>query len=114
MATKTKREITNPYVKYLVYAPIGAGKVLIERAKEIPGAVERMTADPRGRVSRTSERFAERGLELVTSIRSSSSTRSAVERAKSARSRVKAASTSVGKAVDAAKAATTSAMKKVG
>jgi hypothetical protein len=116
MATKTRTTTvtTNPYRKYFVYAPIGAGQLLVEKMRELPTAVSQIAVDPRGKVMKAYDGLAKRGEELVSSIRRSAPTQRAVEQARTARSRVKAATTSVGKAVDATAQATRSAAKKVG
>ena len=116
MATRTKaRQVTSsPYQRYFVYAPIGAGQLLVEKIRELPRAVSQVAVDPRGKVMEAYEDLAKRGEELVSSIRRSAPTQRAVEQARTARSRVKAATTSVGKAVDAGAQATKSAAKKVG
>lgn len=102
------------YVRPLVYAPIGAGQLVMEKAREVPDVVGQMASDPRGRMIRMYRDLADRGERVVFGVRRSAATRRAVGQAGSARSRVKAAVTSVGRAVEATAAATRNAARNIG
>lgn len=102
------------YVRPLLYAPIGAGQLVMQKAREVPEVVAQMAADPRGRVIRMYHDLAERGERIVSGIQRSGPTRRAVDEAGSARSRVKAAATSVGKAVEATAEASRNAARRIG
>lgn len=102
------------YVWPLVYAPIGAGQLVMEKAREVPDVVGQMASDPRGRMIRMYRDLADRGERIVSGVRRSAPTRRAVDQAGSARSRVKAAVTSVGRAVEATAAVSRNAARKIG
>lgn len=102
------------YIRPFVYAPIGAGQLVMEKAREVPDVVGQMASDPRGRMIRMYRGLADRGERIVSGVRRSAPTRRAVDQAGSARSRVKAAVTSAGRAVEATAAATRDAARKIG
>jgi hypothetical protein len=82
------------------------GKEAPERLRHlIEQRVSRTLGLP-GLATREFDGLARRGRELVGAIRTSSATREAVERTRTARSRVKAAGTSIGKAAESAVEAT--------
>ncbi|MBA3729021.1 MAG: hypothetical protein H0W94_07470 [Actinobacteria bacterium] len=87
---------------------------MIEKAREVPDVVGQLASDPRGRVSRMYRDLADRGERIVSGVRRSAPTRRAVDQVGSARSRVKAAVTSVGRVVEATAAASRNAARKIG
>ncbi|MBA3551718.1 MAG: hypothetical protein H0W27_02455 [Actinobacteria bacterium] len=102
------------YIRPFVYAPIGAGQLVMEKAREVPDVVGQMASDPRGRMIRMYRDLTDRGERIVSGVRRSAPTRRAVNQAGSARSRVKAAVTSVGRAVEATAAVSRNAARKIG
>jgi hypothetical protein len=106
----TKRTLTD----YYVYAPIGAGEVLVEKTRELSRKTWTEAQQRRQKLLRTYADLAKRGEKLVTSLRKSAYTRRAVDQAKTARSQVKSAVTSIKKTADATATATKAAAKKVG
>jgi hypothetical protein len=105
--------------KNAMYAYVGAGQFLVEKAREIPAKARELPTkawSPSGwreNAVKTYADLAHRGEKLVASIRRSAYTQRAVEQTKSARTQVKAAATSVRKAVDTGTGATKAAAKKV-
>ena len=116
MATQTKKRATTkkPLTDYYLYVPLGAGQLLVEKTKTLSGKAFKMAQHRRTRLVRTYEDLGKRGEKLARSIRSSASTRRAFEQTKTARSRVRAATTSVRKALGETAGATKAAAKKVG
>jgi hypothetical protein len=111
--TKSKSNVRKALYDYYVYAPLGAGQLLVEKAKELPGKAKNVSAW-RQNVSKTYRDLADRGEKLVSSIRGSAYTHRAMDQATVAQTQVKAASTSVRKAVRTTGTATRAAAKKVG
>lgn len=107
----------------LVFASVGAGDLAFTRVREVSGKVVSIVRNPRemqdvsGKLSvdvtKVLEDLAARGEKLVGSVRRSSYTKRAIGQTKVARSQVKAASTSVRKAVDTTATAAREAVKKV-
>jgi len=112
-STKSKSNVRKALYDYYVYAPLGAGQLLIEKAKELPGKARNVSAW-RQDVSTAYRGLAERGEKLVSSIGRSAYTRRAIDQTKTAQSQVKAARTSVRKAARTTQAATRAAARKVG
>lgn len=104
-----------------VYASLGAGQALFDKAKELSGRVLETAMTARSRREETMksvvaayEDLVKRGEKVATGIRSSSYTKAAEEQRKVAEEQVKAAAAGVRKAVDAAAAATREAAKRLG
>ncbi len=107
----------------LAFAYLGVGELAVTAVREASGRVIELVRNPRGvqdlrgRVTVDVTKFvgdlASRGERLFGSIRSSAYTRRAMDQSKIARSQVKAATTSVRKAVDTATVAAREAVKKV-
>ena len=115
MATTTKKyDARKALADYYVYAPLGAGQLLLEKSKEISGKAVEFAQGQREGWYKTYQDLAKRGEKLVASVRRSPYTRRAIDQTKAARSQVKAASTSVRKAANTAAEATRQAAKKVG
>lgn len=113
-STKSRSGPRKALSDYALYAPLGAGQLVVEKTREASKKAWTMAQKRRRRVLKTYEDLAKRGEKLVTSIRRSTYTRRAVDQAKSARSQVKAAATSVRKTAGATTEAAKSAAKKVG
>jgi hypothetical protein len=111
-STKSKYNVRKALYDYYVYAPLGAGQLLIEKARELPGKAKNVSAW-RKNVSKAYQDLAERGEKLFSSIRGSAYTRRAIDQTRTAQSQVKAANTGVRKAVRTTGAATRAAAKKV-
>jgi hypothetical protein len=114
MATTTKRYARKAFADYYVYAPLGAGQLLLEKSRELSGKAVQFAQSHREDWVKSYQELAERGEKLVASIRRSAATRRAIDQTKVARSQVKAATTSVRKAANTATEATRQAAKKVG
>ena len=115
MATTTKRyDARKALADYYVYAPLGAGQLLLEKGRELSGKAVELTQGQWQDWTKTYQDLARRGEKLVASIRRSPYTRRAIDQTKVARSQVKAASTSVRKAADTAAETARQAAKRVG
>ena len=99
---------------YYVYAPLGAGQLLIERSRKLSGAAWHLWQSGARTISERYREMAERGEKLVSSIQRSAYTQRAVDQTRTASRQVKGAATSVRKAVDSTAQATRAAAKKVG
>jgi hypothetical protein len=99
---------------YYVYAPLGAGELLVEKTRELSTKAWTGARKQRTQLLKSYQDLAKRGERLVQSISKSAHTRRAVEQAKTARSQVKSAATSIRKTADATATATKAAVKKVG
>jgi hypothetical protein len=107
----------------LVLASIGAGELAVSTARTASEKVVEMTRNPMGMqavadafatdVTRVIGDLAIRGEKLVSGIQDSAYTKRAMGQTKIARSQVKAAGTSIRKAVDTATVAAREAVKKV-
>lgn len=106
----TKKALTD----YYVYAPIGAGDVLVEKSRELSQKAWKQALTQRKQLMKTYQDLAKRGERLVKSARKSAYTRQAVSQAKAARIQVKSAVTSIGKTADAVATPTKAAAKKAG
>lgn len=113
-STKSRTGARKALSDYALYAPIGAGQLVVERSREASKKAWTMARKRRKSVIKAYEDLAKRGEKLVTSIRRSASTRRALDQAKTARPQVKAAATSVRKSAGATTQATRAAAKKVG
>jgi hypothetical protein len=76
----------------VLYAVVGAGDFTLQKVRDLS------RIDVKGS-QRIYNDFVERGKSLSTKVRNSAPTKQAIEQTKSARSQVKAAATSVGKAI---------------
>ena len=94
-----------PKSENLVYALVGAGDFAVEKAKNLREI-------DRKRGEKLYNDFVKRGRKLSTSIKSARPSKQAVEQTKVARSQVKAAATSIRKAVGANVKATRTAANK--
>ncbi|MFP5351319.1 MAG: hypothetical protein ACLGIB_01990 [Actinomycetota bacterium] len=90
----------------LLYAAIGAGDLAVEKVRGLRELTDRKQTE------KVYKDFVKRGRTISTRIKNSAPTKNAVAQTKSARSQVKAAATSVRKAVKADVRATTSAATK--
>jgi len=118
--TKVKYDTRKALLDYSVYAPLGAGQLLIEKAKELSGKASELSGkavslaqDQRKAVLDAYGDLAGRGEKLVSSVRRSAYTKRAVAQSKTARTQVKAAATSIRKAAGSTATATKAAAKKV-
>jgi hypothetical protein len=98
---------------YYVYAPLGAGELVIQKSRELSKKAWTRALKERKQLLKSYRDLARRGEKLVTSVRKSAYTRRAVGQAKTARSQVKSAVTSIRKTGDATATATKAAVKKV-
>jgi hypothetical protein len=94
-----------PKSENLVYALVGAGDFAVEKAKSLREI-------DRKRSEKLYNDFVKRGRKLSTSIKNARPSKQAVEQTKVARSQVKAAATSIRKAVGANVKATRTAANK--
>ncbi len=90
----------------LLYAVVGAGDFALEKVRNVRKVADRKTTE------KYYKDFVKRGRALSNSIKNSGPTKRAVAQSKTARSQVKAAATSVGKAAQANARATKSAANK--
>lgn len=90
----------------VVYALVGAGEFAVQKARNVRKVADRKTTQ------RYYRNFVKRGKTLVTKIRQSNATKRAAAQTRTAQRQVKAAATSVGKAVKADARATKSAASK--
>ena len=115
MATKKQSyDARRALLDYSVHVPLGAGQLLVEKARQLFGKAWAIAQSPRETAMQTLLGLAHRGEELTKSIRRSAYTKAAVDQVKIARSQTKAATTSLRKAVGSTATATTAAAKKVG
>ena len=112
--TKSRSGPRKALSDYALYAPIGAGQLVVEKTREASKKAWTMAQKRRKGVLKTYEDLAKRGEKLVTSVRRSASTRRAIDQAKSARSQIKAGATGVRKTAGATGQAAKSAAKKLG
>ena len=108
--SSTKKALTD----YYVYAPLGAGELVIEKSRELSRKAWARTLRERKQLLKGYRDLARRGEKLVTGVRKSAYTRRAVGQAKTARSQVKSAVTSIRKTGDATASAGKAAVKKAG
>src|SRR2546428_3115272 len=108
--SSTKKALTD----YYVYAPLGAGELLIQKTRELSKKAWTGGRKQRKQLLTNYRDLAKRGERLVRSVQKSVYTRRATEQAKTARSQVKSAVTSIRKTADATATATKAAAKKVG
>ena len=87
------KEMANTKTQELLYAAVGVGDFALEKVRNLPSL-----AEPKTR-SKVYKNFVKRGRTLTTRIKSSAPTKQAIDQAKSARAQVKAARTSVTKAI---------------
>jgi hypothetical protein len=110
--TKSGYSTKKALADYYVYAPLGAGELLVEKTRKLSRKTWTEARKQRKQLLKAYRDLAKRGEKLVSSVRRSAYTRRAVEQAKTARSQVKSAATSVRKTADATAAATKAATKK--
>jgi hypothetical protein len=120
MATTKKANVSEAFLDYAVYAPLGVTKSLADKVKDLSVRIWDRAITRRQAAAKTYRELAERGEKLATSIRRSTYTQRAVDQTKLARSNAQSAWRSVRKAAsstaDAGKAtadATRQAAKKV-
>jgi hypothetical protein len=97
---------------YYVYAPLGAGQLVVEKTKELTGKAAGAAKGQRRAFAKAYASLANRGEKLVSSVRRSAYTRRAADQIKTARTQVKGAATSIRKAADSTATATKAAAKK--
>ena len=90
----------------IFYAVVGAGDLAVEKVRGITKLADQKTTRKHYR------NFIKRGKALTTSIKNSGPTKRAVAQTKTARTQVKAATTSLGKAVRLNARASQNAVKK--
>jgi hypothetical protein len=112
-AAKSRNSTKKALTDYYVYAPIGAGDLLLEKTRDLSRKTWTEAQKQRRKLLKSYRSLAERGEKLVGSVSKSAYTRRAVDQAKTARSQVKAAVTSIRKTADASATATRAAAKKV-
>jgi hypothetical protein len=111
--TKTRYGPKKALLDYSVYAPIGAGQLLVEKTRELAGKAADTAKGQRKSFVKSYSKLAQRGEKLVSSVRRSANTRRAVDQIKTARTQVKGAATSVRKAAGSTAQASKAAAKKV-
>jgi hypothetical protein len=112
--TKTKYGTKKALLDYYVYAPLGAGQLLVEKTRELAGKAADTANGQRKSIVKSYSKLAQRGEKLVSSVRKSAYTRRAADQIKTARTQVKGAATSVRKAAGSTAQASKAAAKKVG
>ena len=113
MTTQTKYDTRKALFDYYVYAPIGAGQLVVEKAKEFSAKAFATAKQPRTTLTKTYRDLVHSGEKIVKSIRPSSYTKRAIEQTKTAGSQVKAATTSIRRAARGTAVATKAGAKKV-
>jgi hypothetical protein len=122
--TKAATSASAPYTpKSAAYAYLGAADLAIEKAKDVSGRVistirdlrdpSELTADAFVAYGKVFQDLSARGEKVARRISGSSYTRRALDQSKVAQRQIKAATTSVRKAVESATTATLEAAKKV-
>jgi hypothetical protein len=109
VATKTERSIVER-VQDVPYVALGAGDAAVELIRTVPGQLAGLPQT----VREGFDGLADRGRTLRTDIKRDPAVRRAGQQTSSAKSRVKAAATSTGKAVGAQAKAAERAAGKVG
>ena len=113
-ATKNRSSAKKAISDYALYAPLGAGQLVVEKTREVSKKAWTGAQKRRKKALKAYEDLAKRGEKLVTSIRRSTYTRRAIDQAKSARPQFKATATRARKTATATTKATKAAAKKVG
>jgi len=113
-STRSRYSARKALTDYYVYAPLGAGELVVEKTRQLSRKAWTEAQKQRHKVAESYQDLARRGERLATGIRRSASTRRAVEQAKTARSEAKAAVTGIRKTAGATATATKAAAKKVG
>ena len=111
--TKTKYGSRKALLDYYVYAPLGAGQLVVEKSKELADMAAETAKVQRRSAAKLYTELAQRGEKLVSSVRRSVYTKRASNQIKTARVQVKGAATSVRKAAGSTATATKAAAKKV-
>jgi hypothetical protein len=88
----------------MIYAVVGAGDFTVQKVRDLSKADRKSS-------QKVYKDFVKRGKRLSTGVKNSAPTKQAIERTKTTRTQVKAATTSVGKAVKANAKATRTAVK---
>lgn len=109
MATKTERSLVER-VQDVPYVALGAGDVAVELIRTVPSQIATLPQQVRAGF----DDLAARGRTLRTDIKRDPAVRRAGQQTSNAKSRVKAAATSTGKAVSANAKAAEKAASKVG
>jgi hypothetical protein len=109
----TKYGTKKALLDYYVYAPLGAGQLVVEKTREFAGKAAHTAKGQRKVILKSYSKLAQRGEKLVSSVRKSAYTRRAADQIKTARTQVKGATTSVRKAASSTATATKAAAKKV-
>jgi len=112
MPTKAKYGTKKALLDYYVYAPLGAGQLMVQKTKELAGKAAGAAITRRRAVAKAYAGLAGRGEKLVSSVRRSAYTRRAADQIKTARTQVKGAATGVRKAAGSTATATKAAAKK--
>lgn len=111
--TKTKYGSRKALLDYYVYAPLGAGQLMMEKSKELADKAAKTAKTQRRSFAKLYTELTQRGEKLVSSVRRSAYTKRASDQIKTARVQVKGAATSVRKAAGSTATATKVAAKKV-
>lgn len=109
MATKTERSLVER-VQDVPYVALGAGDAAVELLRTVPGQLAGLPQQVRA----SFDELADRGRTLRTEIRHDPAVRRATRQTGNAKTHVKAAATSTGKAVGAQAKAARKAARKVG
>ena len=113
-STKSRSGPRRMLSDYALYAPIGAGQLVVEKTREASKKAWTVAQKRRRGVLKTYEDLAKRGEKLAKGIQRSAYTQRAIGQTEAARSQVKAAATSVRKAAGSTATATRAAARKVG
>jgi hypothetical protein len=113
MPTTTSNVDAQKLVRESYLATLGAGQLVIEKGRQVSGDVVAYAHGARKSLDGTFKGLVKRGEKLEKSIRSSAPTKRALEQSKVARSQVKAATTSVRKAMSTSAQASKAAAGKV-
>lgn len=112
--TKGKSVPRKTWRDYSLYVPLGAGQLVVEKTRGLMDKAWAVAQSPGTTAVQAYQGLAARGEKLAQSIRRSAYTQTAFEEAKSARSQVRAATTSVRKAAGSTATVAKAAAKKVG
>jgi len=109
---KSKFGTKKALLDYYVYAPLGAGQLVVEKTKKLAAKAAGAATTQRRAVAKAYVGLAGRGEKFASSVRRSASSKRAAEQIKSTRTQVKGAATSVRKAAGSTATATKAAAKK--
>jgi hypothetical protein len=113
-SSKTSSSTKKALADYYVYAPLGAGDLVIEKSRQLSKTVWIRALKERKQLLKGYRNLARRGEKLVAGVRTSAYTRRAVGQARTARSQVASAVTSIRKTGGATATAGKAAANKAG